>query len=340
MDLGSRWQQAIDNSVRRVRIQADNMEQVRRGTIHEWSGGATTVGPIPRNLNRRILKSLSKSSTHRDNPNIAFQRDLDEADSEFSSNPSLPRLCLLVAELVHRWEKLDMQSRRMNGSSSNSTSASIRSHSSSDRTVDQAQRRDDLYCMGCNRTGHLREACNFRTHPDFNHSGKWEGCKADRELRARSVKERDHKLTWKNRTDGTRLSTALVAIPDQPTPPRSNNVDEADPRRRRDRDRRDNGSGRGGRGGREDQGNHGGREGRGHVHWGRDKGTPCLTSIITHLTCNCGGTDINSTYRQCLISMRNSTTYFTALTLFNTGADTSFVNYYAYTVYVTHNHSH
>ncbi len=77
--------------------------------------------------------------------------------------------------------------------------------------------------MGCNQTGHLRESCNFRTHPDFNHSGKWEGCKADRELRARSVKERDHKLTWKNRTDGTRLSTAPVAIPDPPTPPRSTN---------------------------------------------------------------------------------------------------------------------
>ncbi len=141
----------IDNSVRRVRIQADNMEQVRRDTIHEWSGEATTVGPIPRNLNIRILKSLSKSFTHRDNPhggsnpNIAFQLDLDElieADSEFSSNPSLPRLCSLVAELVHRWEKLDMQSRRMNGSSSTSTSASIRSNSSSDRTIDQAQRRD------------------------------------------------------------------------------------------------------------------------------------------------------------------------------------------------------
>ncbi len=53
----------------------------------------------------------------------------------------------------------------------------------------------------------------------------------------------------------------------------------------------------------------------------KDKGTPCL-----HLTCNCGGADINSTYRQCLVSMRNSTVYFTALTLFDTGAYTSFVN--------------
>jgi hypothetical protein len=219
-----------------------------------------------------------------------------------------------------------MQSRRVNGSSSSGTSASIRSHSSSDRTTDQALRKDDLHCMGCNRTGHLRESCNFRTHPDFNHSGKWEGCRADRELRASSVKERDHKLTWKKRTDGTRLSMKPVTVPDPPTPPRRTNTDEGDPGRRRDRDRRDNDSGRGGRGGREGRGERGGREGRGHVHWGRDKGTTCLTSIITHLTYNCGGTDVNSTYRQCLVSMSNSTTYFTALTLFDTGAYTSFVN--------------
>ena len=58
LDLGSRWQQVIDNSNRRVRIQSDNMEQVRRDTIHEWSGGASTIGPIPRNLNKRVPESL------------------------------------------------------------------------------------------------------------------------------------------------------------------------------------------------------------------------------------------------------------------------------------------
>ena len=36
--------------------------------------------------------------------------------------------------------------------------------------------------------------------------------------------------------------------------------------------------------------------------------------VIIHLTCNCGGADINSTCLQSLVSMRNSTTYFTALT--------------------------
>jgi hypothetical protein len=61
----------------------------------------STIGPIPRNLQPRIIKSLAQSFTHRDNPygnsnpNIAFQRDLDEAmeaDDEYRTNPSLPRL--------------------------------------------------------------------------------------------------------------------------------------------------------------------------------------------------------------------------------------------------------
>ena len=66
LDLGSRWQQVINKSNSRVRIQSDNMEQVRLDTIFEWGGGASTIGPIPRNLN--VLASLSQSFTHRDNP--------------------------------------------------------------------------------------------------------------------------------------------------------------------------------------------------------------------------------------------------------------------------------
>ena len=44
------------------------------------------------------------------------------------------------------------------------------------------------------------------------------------------------------------------------------------------------------------------------------------------MSCNCGSADINSTYRQCLVSLSTSSTFFTALTLFDTGAYTSFVN--------------
>jgi len=157
------------------------MEQVRRDTIHEWSGGASTIGPIPCNLNKRALRSLSQSFTHRENPhensnpNIAFQRDLDElieADGEFSDSPSLSRLCSLVAELVHRWEKLEMQSRRMSSSTSSRITTDKGKHFSSDRGKDYAPMTDDLHCMGCNRSGHLRENQD---------ASRWKGCMADQE---------------------------------------------------------------------------------------------------------------------------------------------------------------
>jgi hypothetical protein len=46
LDLGSRWQQVIDRSSSRIRIQSDNMAQVQRDTIQEWNSGSTTIGPI------------------------------------------------------------------------------------------------------------------------------------------------------------------------------------------------------------------------------------------------------------------------------------------------------
>jgi len=107
LDFGSRWQKVVGRSVSRARVQSDRMEKVRSDTIYEWSSGMSTIDPIPRNLQPRILNSLAQSFTHRDNPyvnsnpNIAFQRDLDEAmevDDECRTNPSLPYLCHLLAE--------------------------------------------------------------------------------------------------------------------------------------------------------------------------------------------------------------------------------------------------
>jgi hypothetical protein len=92
----------------------------------------TTIGFIPHSMNTRVITALAHSFTHRDNPhgnrnsNIAFQRDLDErleADGEYQANPSLPRLCYLLSELIHHWEKLEVQSRRMSGSTSSQSSA-------------------------------------------------------------------------------------------------------------------------------------------------------------------------------------------------------------------------
>ena len=184
LDFGSRWQQVVDRSVSRVRVQSDRMEQVRSDTIYEWSSGISTIGPIPRNLQTRTLTRLAQSFTHRDNPYgnsnpiIAFQRDLDEAleaDDEYRTNPSLPRLCHLLAEVAYKWEKIESQSRRMSGSTSAQSSENKKKTSVYERDRDhdkvQPKPKPSTHCMGCNRPGHTRENCHHKNHPDFNRSG-------------------------------------------------------------------------------------------------------------------------------------------------------------------------
>ena len=135
-------------------------------------------------MNERVLKSLSQSFTHRDNPyghgnsNITFQQDLDElleTDVEYRDNPSLARLCYLVADLINQWENLEMKSRRISGSTSTQSSSDKGKHSRSDRgrhrTDDPVGGHSTSHCEGCNRDNHKREDCKFRIHPDFNESG-------------------------------------------------------------------------------------------------------------------------------------------------------------------------
>ena len=108
-------------------------------------------------MNTRVLTALVHSFTHRDNPsgnrnsNIAFQRDLDErleADGEYQANPSLHRLCYLVSDLIHHWEKLEMQSRRMSGSTSSQSSADKGKQSKSYKARDQIKDPPTSPCQG------------------------------------------------------------------------------------------------------------------------------------------------------------------------------------------------
>ena len=178
-------------------------------------------------------------------------------------------------------------------------------------------------CQGCGRFTHRRDICDLSDHPDFNRSGDWVGSAAKIAIRAFGRRTQPNtpiplrvKLFKHLRADGTKIPKTSQQRPS--TPPMDTNT-------RRDHD--DHSGGRGDTGGR---GNRDPRRqgGRGKVAFDRSiysgKGTQCLADIATHLSCNCGESDINSSYRQCLISMRSSTTYFTALTLFDTY--TSFVN--------------
>ena len=115
----------------------------------------------------------------------------------------------------------------------------------------------------------------------------------------------------------TSTDYGLIQTSEAPTPPKKDKPRDRDyyggHRGNRDNDKRGNDGGSRGSGGR--------------VHFeDKGRGTPCRTDIVTHLSCNCGESDVNSTYRQCLVSPPASSTYFTALTLFDTGAYTSFVN--------------
>jgi hypothetical protein len=122
LDRGSRWLQVVDDSRARARIQAENMDQVRRDTINEWNSADANVGSIPYLQVHEVLKDLARCFTnksnqwHNDKPNVHFQRYLNlmiEADREYLDNLTLSRLCATVADLIHRWKRLTHESSRM-----------------------------------------------------------------------------------------------------------------------------------------------------------------------------------------------------------------------------------
>ena len=220
--------------------------------------------------------------------------------------------CAMVAELIFRWERLTHESSRMRGMNPSGSAPPQGKHSKGQKSSeperhhkDEGKTGDRRRCQGCNRVGHDRDTCRMKDHPDFVKTGLWAGSVTERAIRLWERDESKIQLPWTKRADGTPLTTPLVwqtthATVRPLTPPRAYPPPD-----------RDTGRGRGGRGG------------QGTVHFDtKDKGTPCRTDVITHLSCNCGSTDINSTYRQCLVSIRPSTTFFTALTLYDTGAYT------------------
>ena len=159
-----------------------------------------------------------------------------EADDEYRTNPSLPRLCHLLAELAYKWEKIESQSRRMSGSTSTQSSDNKKKTSSSgrDRDRDKAQPKSisDTYSMGCNRPGHTREDCHYKNHTDFNRTGPWEGCRADRELKARGKTGDEIKLARGFRSDGTAIPRELSGVSAARFPYRRNDSDDGAGRRR------------------------------------------------------------------------------------------------------------
>ena len=120
----SKWHQVVIEARKKLRILPNDMDQSRRDTIHEWSTAEDTIGPIPDLNNEEILKDISRCFTSKDNSagtsksNVQFQRDLStmiRADNEYHSNPTLGRLCGMIAGIMHTWERLTAETNRMGG---------------------------------------------------------------------------------------------------------------------------------------------------------------------------------------------------------------------------------
>jgi hypothetical protein len=240
LDRGSRWLQVVADSRARARIQAENMDQVRRDTINEWNSADANIGPFPYRQERKVLEDLARCFTnrsnpwHNDKPNVNFQRDLNlmiDGDREYLDNPTLSRLCAMVAELIHRWERLSYRMRGVNSrGSAPSSGKQPKSQKSNDldrHLKDDGKTVDKRKCQGCNRGQHERDTCRLSDHPDFVKTGLWTGSATDRAIRVWERDESKIKLPWTRRADGTPLTTPLVwrqivqpSIPLRADPPR------------------------------------------------------------------------------------------------------------------------
>jgi hypothetical protein len=113
-----------------------------------------------------------------------------EADREYLDNPTLPRLCAMVAEFIFRWERLTHESLRMRGVNSSGSVPPQGKHPKGQKSgeperhhKDESKTGDKRKCHGCNRVGHDRDTCRMTDHPDFVKTGLWVGSATERTIR-------------------------------------------------------------------------------------------------------------------------------------------------------------
>ena len=113
-----------------------------------------------------------------------------EADREYLDNPTLSRLCAMVAELIFRWEHLTHESSFMRGVSSSGSAPSQGKYSKGQKSgeperhhKDEGKTGDRRRRQGCNRVGHDRDMCRMTDHPDFVKTGLWAGSATEQVIR-------------------------------------------------------------------------------------------------------------------------------------------------------------
>ena len=124
---------------------------------------------------------------------VQLQRELDEMIQEegYFSNPTVERLCELVARLILQWEQTQQRFMAQSGTLGSFSSSRLGKHPRHPKSSDTANKHikatdneDVLACQGCGRFGHHRDACDLSDHPDFNRSGDWVCSTAEIAIRA------------------------------------------------------------------------------------------------------------------------------------------------------------
>ena len=135
--------------------------------------GRTHLGPIPDNNRLKITKGLVGCLTHRDNPHgssarhVQFQRELDEMIQEegYFSNPTVERLCEIVARLILQREQTQQRFMAQSGTlGSSSSSSTLGKHPRYPKSTDTANKHTKAtdneeipICQGCGRFGHRQD---------------------------------------------------------------------------------------------------------------------------------------------------------------------------------------
>jgi len=165
-------------------------------------------------MNNRVLKSLFQCFIHRDNPygnanpNIVFQQ-VSRRPIPTSTVYTRSRTYSPMGEI---------------GSASSMFTADKGKQSKQGCVKDHESGQTSIVKDAIVRAINVR----YRVHPDFNARGQWDRMKSDRAIRSWQKEEKEIKLTWGKRADGTHLPKRASESTCPPISPRNNDANDRD----------------------------------------------------------------------------------------------------------------
>ncbi len=177
------------------------------------------------------------------------------------------------------------------------------------------------YCEGCGKQRHKRESCQLTSHANYNEKGLWihsEGYRIKKAWNEANGKGDEHpELRWYEYAGGGIIRGAHNPG-EKARPERSGRQQDRDPPRWQPAKQSVSDA-------------HGHKPATRRIEFegvkDRDTrgGTPRVLATISTVRCDCDDADVDITYRMCCITVDTSPS-FKAATLFDTGANASYVN--------------